>query len=346
METLMKPQKLKPGDKVATLSLSWGGAGDPEILWRYQIAKERLETLFGLEIVEMPHTLSGSQFIYDHPEKRAEDLMKAFSDPSIKGIFSCIGGDESIRLLPYIDFDVIRKNPKVFMGYSDTTIAHLICLKARLSSFYGPSLLADFAENVTLFDYTIDAVKKALFESNPIGPILPPNHWTSEYLPWVIENKNTPRKVEINTGYDCILGNGIVQGRLVGGCIEVLEFAKGTSLWPELSHFENAILFFETSEETPDPSFYVWWLRNYARMGVLGVIKGMIIAKPYGEKHQEAYHDALLKVIRDEEKYDFPILTNLCFGHTEPMTVIPYGALAEINCEAKSFTILESGVIE
>ena len=154
MLNLIKPQRLKKGDKVTTVSLSWGGAGDADLLWRYELGKRRLEEEFGLEVVEMSHTLKGSEYVYDHPEKRAEDFMNAFLDQSIKAVFSCIGGDESVRMLPYIDFEVIRNNPKIFMGYSDTTIAHFMCLKANLSSFYGPSIMAEFAENIKIFDYT------------------------------------------------------------------------------------------------------------------------------------------------------------------------------------------------
>jgi len=116
---LIKPNKLNKGDKVATVSLSWGGAGDEEILWRYNQGKERLENLFGLKVFEMQSTLKGSEFIYNNPKKRAEDLTNAFADKSIKAIFSCIGGDESIRMLPYIDFEIIKNNPKIFIGYSD-----------------------------------------------------------------------------------------------------------------------------------------------------------------------------------------------------------------------------------
>lgn len=190
MKTLIKPSRLKRGDKIATISLSWGGAGDSAILWRYEQGKKRLIEDFGLEVVEMPHTLAGSQFIDQHPEKRAEDLMNAFKDSSIKGIISCIGGDDSIRMLPYIDFEVIRNNPKIFMGYSDTTITHLICYRAGLSSFYGPALLSEFAENVSMFDYTKQWIERTLFTDEVIGEIEPSTIWTSEYLPWIIENKN------------------------------------------------------------------------------------------------------------------------------------------------------------
>ncbi len=144
---LTKPKMLQPGDKVATVSLSWGGAGEPSIRWRYDLGVKRLKEVFGLEVVAMPNSLKGSDFAYENPQARAEDLMAAFRDPSIKGIISNIGGSESIRLLPYIDFNVIRENPKIFMGYSDATISHLFCLKAGLSTFYGPAILTEFAEN-------------------------------------------------------------------------------------------------------------------------------------------------------------------------------------------------------
>ena len=148
---LKKPEKLKQGDKIATVSPSWGGAGDPQLRWRYEQGVQRLKEVFGLEVVSMPYSLKGSEFVYENPQARAEDLMAAFRDESIKGIISNIGGEDSIRLLPHIDFDVIRDNPKIFMGYSDVTIPHLFCHKAGVSSFYGASIMNDFAENVEIF---------------------------------------------------------------------------------------------------------------------------------------------------------------------------------------------------
>jgi muramoyltetrapeptide carboxypeptidase LdcA involved in peptidoglycan recycling len=343
---LIKPKRLKAGDKVATVSLSWGGAGDSDILWRYEIGKKRLEEEFGLKVVEMPHTLSGYEYIYNHPEKRAEDLMMAFKDPSIKGIFTCIGGDESVRILPYIDYDVIKNNPKVFIGYSDTTVSHFICLKAGISSFYGPAILSEFAENVEMFEYTKGWLDKVLFHNKPIGIVEPSPIWTSEFLTWEEKNKNIKRKVNINDGYELLQGKGKVQGSLIGGCIEVLEMIKETKVWPKLKTWENCILFFETSEEKPKPTYLEYWLRNYGSQGILQKAKGIIFGKPYNNMHYEEYKSAILKVVRDELKlYDLPILYNMNFGHTSPIITIPYGAKAEIDCENKQFSILESGVV-
>ena len=346
MLRLTKPQKLNKGDKVATVSLSWGGAGDPELRWRYELGKKRLEEEFGLIVVEMSNTLKGSEYIYKHPEKRAEDLMNAFSDQSIKAIFSCIGGDDSVRMLPYIDFDVIKNNPKIFLGYSDSTVTHFICLKAGIASFYGPSVLAEFAENIKIFDYTKYWVKKVLFDNSVIGTIPPAEMWTGERIEWLEENKNIAKTMKKNQGYEFIQGEGKIQGTLIGGCIEVLEMMKGTSLWPSLDAFENAILFFETSEDTPEPFYLKYWLRNYGSQGILQKAKGIIWGKPYQEKYYEEYKEVIKKVVVEELGLkDIPIVYNMSFGHNEPMMCLPYGALAEIDCDNKTFSILESGVI-
>jgi muramoyltetrapeptide carboxypeptidase LdcA involved in peptidoglycan recycling len=341
---LIKPKKLLPGDRVATVSPSWGGAGDPELRWRYEQGVKRLEEVFGLKVIPMPNSLKGSDYLYKNPQARAEDLMTAFKDESIKGIFANIGGEDSIRLLPYIDVDVIRENPKIFMGYSDVTVSHLFCHKAGISSFYGPAILTDFAENVKMDPYTINMVNRTLFSNEMIGEIQPAKEWTSERIEWIEENKNRRRAMRQNVGYQILQGSGVAQGHLIGGCIEVLEFAKGTVLWPEKKYWNDSILFFETSEEKPEPNNIKYWLRNYAIQGILHKANGIIFGKPQDEKYYEEYKVEIQKVMKEFNLEDLPILYNLNFGHTEPKFILPYGARAEINCDKKTFTILESGV--
>ena len=345
MLNLVKPQRLKPGDKIATVSLSWGGAGDADLLWRYNLGKKRLEEEFGLEVVEMTNTLKGSDYLYQHPEKRAEDLMAAFSDTSIKAIISCIGGDESIRMLPYIDFEIIKNNPKIFIGYSDSTITHFICLKANLSSFYGASILAEFAENVKIFDYTSHWFRKVLFDPKPIGIISATTEWTGERIEWYESNQLMEKTMTKNQGYEFLQGKGVIKGPLIGGCIEVMEMMKGTILWPSIEKFKNSILFFETSEDMPNPSYIEYWLRNYGSQGILQKVKAIIWGKPYQERYFEEYKNSIMKIISELGLMDLPIVYNMTFGHNQPMTCLPYGAMAEIDCDNKTFTILESGVI-
>jgi Uncharacterized proteins, homologs of microcin C7 resistance protein MccF len=344
MKTLVKPSRLRPGDKIATVSLSWGGAGDDEIRWRYEQGKARIEKLLELEVVELPLTLAGTEYVYNHPKERAADLMQAFSDPSIRGIFSCIGGDETLRLLPYIDFDVIAANPKVFMGYSDTTTNHFMCFKAGLSSIYGPAVLSDFAENLVVPEYTLSSLKRTLFSTEPIGVINPPEVWTSQRLEWLVENKNTARKFLPNGGYELLQGKGIVRGRLIGGCIEVFDWLRGTKLFPSSDDFDGAILFLETSEEKISPSFLRYTLRALAAAGAVDRAAGIVVGKPYDNLFYDEYKTEYRRVLNEVGRSDMPVLYNAGFGHCEPKCCIPYGAQAEIDCDRCSFSILESGV--
>ncbi len=342
---LIRPNRLRVGDLVATVSLSWGGAGDSEFRWRYEAGKRRLAEDFGLRVVEMPNTLRGAGYLYQHPEARAADLMEAFANPEIKAIFSCIGGEDSIRLLPYIDFDLIRANPKIFLGYSDSTITHLFCYKAGLTSFYGPSILAEFAENVQMFDYTAEYVRKTLFTSEPVGIIPAPREWTGERIEWLEENKHLTKTMQTHTGYEFLQGSGRVSGRLIGGCMEVLEQAKGTVLWPDADDFTGAVLFLETAEGTPEPDSVLDWLRNYAAQGILHQVAGIIWAKPYQEVYLDEYHEVIKRVVAENGLEELPIVYNMSFGHNQPMFILPYGCLAEIDCDAKTFSILEAGVV-
>lgn len=346
MKTLIKPKKLNIGDKIATISLSWGGAG--ELPHRYQFGKKQIESHFRLEVVETKHALKSADWIYKNPEARAEDLMEAFSDNSIKAIITNIGGEESIRTLPYIDLNTIINHPKIFLGFSDTTITHFACMKAGLSSFYGTSLLVGFAENTGMHSYQIDDLKKTLFSSEIIGQIQPNiEGWTSERLEWFDQPKmHQKRKLNPTTGWNYLQGEGKVQGRLIGGCMEVLEFLKGTNYWPEKNEWNNTILFLETSEDMPLPVYFKWWLRNFAAQGIFNQINGVIVGRPYNNQYTNEYNDILLKVIKEEEGLsDLPIITEMDFGHTCPTFTIPFGALAEIDMGKQSFSILEAGVI-
>lgn len=345
---MIKPKRLKRGDKVAIVSLSWGGLGDEALIHKYYIAKERLEKDFGLQVVVMPHALKGSEFIYDHPELRAKDLMAAFKDDSIAAIFCAIGGDDTIRLLPYIDYEVIRNNPKIFMGYSDTTINHLMMYKAGLGSFYGPSIMCEFGEYVSMMEYTEAAVKNMLFKDTRGYQIKSSPLWSKDHLDWDEKNINIQRKMEKDThGYEVLQGRGIVRGHLLGGCIDVFMMCNGTEIWPSLEQWENAILFIETSEDKPSPDFIKWTFRNLSAQGILKVINGIIVGKPQDEAYYEEYKKAIKDVVSKEEYLiNLPIIYNVNFGHAYPTGIIPYGVQTEIDCDNKKITLLESATIE
>ncbi|QKY68825.1 S66 peptidase family protein [Lentibacillus sp. CBA3610] len=341
---LIKPDKLQPGDKVATVSPSSGVAGDPDTRWRYDQGVRRLENDFGLEVVPMPNSLKGTDYLHENPGARAEDLMTAFKDERIKGIIANVGGKDCIQLLPYIDLDVIRENPKIFMGYSDITIPHLLMLKAGISSFYGPNVLTDFAENVEMASYTADMVKRVLFSNEIAGEIKAANEWAIEVLEWDEADKDKPLKMLENSGYELLQGSGIVQGRLIGGCMDVLETAKGTKIWPEAEDWENSILFLEVADGTLEPTRIKSWLRNYGAQGILHKVNGVIFGKPQDEMYFAEYKKVIQEVMKENDLENLPVLFNLNFGHTKPKTILPYGIPAKINCHDETFSILESGV--
>lgn len=346
----IRPAKLAPGDNVAAITLSWGGPGS--FPHRYQAGKAQLETTFGVKVVETRYALADADWIWRNPQARADDLHETLLDPTIRAIFSTIGGEESIRLLPYLDLDLIRSHPKIFMGYSDTTITHFAFLQAGVTSFYGPSIMAGFGENGGMFPYMVDAVQRSIFSSAPMGEVQPNvEGWTVEHLDWSDPAKQQQkRKLQPTTGWNWLQGKGVHQGRLIGGCLEVLDWLRGTALWPSLEQWRDAILFLETSEEAPSPSWVKYALRTLAATGVLHCVHGILYARPGGQIPPERFaeYDAMLRqVVVDEEGLtELPIITNMDFGHTDPMFVLPYSVLAEIDCEAKRFTILEAAVQE
>lgn len=272
---------LKVGDTIAVIFPSWGGPG--AFPARYGAGKRQLMEAFGVEVVEMPHALKPAEWLHANPEARAEDLMAAFADPKIDGIITSIGGDDCIRLLPFLDLEVLRANPKVFMGYSDTSVLHFACLKAGISSFYGPSIMAGFGENGGLFPYMKDAVLKTLFSKGVVGEIDRADTWTVEHLDWANPAlQNQKRATEKPSGRTCLQGSGVVDGPLIGGCLDVFPMIVGTSIWPGVDTFEGAVLFVETSEEAPKVDAVKRIMRNLGVQGVLARLNGILIGRPGG----------------------------------------------------------------
>ena len=340
---MKKPNILKKGDKVAIVSLSWGGLGDQKLIHRYEIAKERLEADFGLQAVAMPHALKGSQFIYEHPEARAQDLMDAFRDETIQGIICAIGGDDAIRLLPYIDYEVLANNPKIFMGYSDTTINHFMMHKAGLVSYYGPCIMCEFGEYVSMADYTKKAVYDVLFADSTGYSITSSAIWSKEVVPWSEENIHTARiYIREMHGYELLQGSGIVTGQILGGCIDVFPMIVGTTLWPAKEQWQGKILLLETSEDKMPPDYLIWYLRNLGAQGILDVVNGILVGKPMEETYYEEYKEAYKKVLKEYHQEELPVLYNINAGHASPIGVFPFGTEVQVDFTNKTITLLES----
>lgn len=343
MKKLIKPNKLQPGDTVAAITLSWGGAG--LFPYRYEVGKQRLQEVFGLNVIETNIALRDPLWIHQNPRARANDLMTAFKDPNIKGIFSIIGGNDSIRILPFIDYDVIKNNPKIFLGSSDSTITHFMCIKAGLQSFYGPAIMTGFAENVAMHHTTTEGVKKALFSDAPIGVLQESSEgWTNQFSNWDdMSNQNIARTLHAPEKWRFLQGRGKSSGHLIGGCIEVLQTIIGTELWPALTEWDNTILFIESSEEGLQPAQLERFLHNLATQKILQRLRGLLFSKPGGHQLTAEdfgkYDDSIKTVLEEFDLTNLPVVTRMDFGHTDPMLTLPYGAELEIDCDNQRLTI-------
>lgn len=343
---MLKPKKLTPGDTIALISLSSGLAGEAPMDYRWKRAKKRLENL-GYQVVLTPNALQSVEYLSQHPEKRAEDLMGALKDPTIDAIICMIGGDDTIRLLPYIDFEIIRNFPKLFIGYSDTTINHFMFYHAGVTSIYGPCALVEFAENVEMHDYTISHFLNLVSRNKMPLLVESSPEWTSEFLDWFDPtNHSILRKMQIEAyGHEFLQGSQKVTGQLLGGCLETFPMIIGTKIWPRSEAWQGKILFLETSELQIDPGMFTILLRGLAAQGIFKQISGLLVAKPMGEVHYHEYKAALVKVINDENNLsELPIVYNLNFGHNAPIISLPIGCEVEIDCSSEKVTLIESPV--
>lgn len=346
---ILKPERLKKGDTVAAISLSSGAANI--FPHRYEAGKRQFEEAFGVKVIETPHALASNEWLYGNPQARAHDLHWALENPEVKAIISTIGGDDSVRILPYLDVDLIRKHPKIFMGFSDTTISLLQYLNAGVVSINGPVFLTCFAENTAIHPYVQELIQKLLFDAEVLEYEAAPD-WSEQFLDWgVPENQNIKRDFVENDGWnwiqDGIQDNKAVEGRLIGGCIEVFEFLKSTKWWPKSELWQDAILFFETSEEKPTPDSVKYWLRNYGSQGILNQVNALLFARPmsYSDEEKIELENVILQVLKEFDREDLLVVMNMDFGHTAPMMPVPLGVRAKLNPKNKSFALLESVVV-
>lgn len=333
----MRAERLRRGDTMGVCSPSFGALG--LFPHRGDQAVANLRHSLGLRVSFSSHAFCRDTWVSAPAADRAQDLHALFLDPEITAIITAIGGDHANQMLPYLDWDLIRTHPKIFVGYSDGTVLSLaIHQMTRLVTFFGPALVPTFGEYPVLLRYTQDFFERALMQPEAMGLVRPSLEWTDEYLDWSTrEDQIRARTMRKNAG-PLWLRRGEGEGRLVGGCFESLEHLRGTRYWPD---FSGALLFLELSEEAPSPSRVDAMLSDYENMGVLGEISGILLGRLYRYPDEDV--DTLYQVFRDRTaRWNLPILANLDFGHTDPMITIPVGVQARMS--AAGWEILEGAV--
>ena len=346
MTNFQKPKRLKPGDTVAVLSPSWGGPSVYPAVFDLGIAN--LRDLLGVSIREYPTTRMASSELHDNPRRRAEDVNAAFADPEISAIIASIGGGDSVRLLPYLDAEIIAANPKILMGYSDTTILLTYANQLGLVTFDGPSILAGFAQAKTLPPEFSRHVRQTLTEPMESYQYAAYPERVVKSQRWEASAYAAELEYAPNGGWRWLQGKRVVQGRLFGGCIEVLEFLKSTRWWPAADFWPGKILFFETSEEKPTPDQIKYMLRNYGMQGIFDQISGLLFARPesYTLEEREVLFQTIVSVVAGEfGQSDLPIVAEMDFGHEAPQFILPLGVTAEIDCINQTFRLMEAAVL-
>lgn len=354
---MVKPKRLKKGDRVAIVSLSLGILGEEFTKHQREIAEKRMKE-FGLEVVYMPNSTKGIKYLDENPEMRAKDLKDAFKDDSIDAIMTAIGGMDTYRTFEYLFEDeefkkLVVEKPKLFTGFSDTTMNHLMFQKLGLNTFYGPAYLVDIAElDDKMLPYTKDYFN-LYFDAKDEFEIQSADFWYFDRENYGEDQVGVRRpRVREKKGFEVLNGSGKFSGKLYGGCLDtigdaLLDFVgRGVNkivdkyeVLPTLEQWSEKILFIETSGEKMKPERLEIILNEFKNRGILEAVQGVVVGKPTDETYYEEYKEVYKKVFND---LDTPILYNVNFGHSYPRAIIPYGIEAEVDLDKKKFMIKES----
>lgn len=318
------PKKLEKGDEIRVVapSCSLGIISAP----LREIANNRLKDL-GFRISFGKHVEEMDEFNSSSIKSRVGDLHRAFLDKKVKAVFAVIGGFNCNQLFKYIDWNIIKNNPKILIGYSDTTaLQNAIFTKTGLVTYSGPAW-STFGQKLH-FDYTLDYFKKCLMESGLID-IKPSTHWTDDEW-YKDQDKRNPVQ---NDGW-LIINKGQASGTLIGGNLCTLNLLQGTEYMPDL---KNSILFLEDD----DTSKYVDFERNLQSLIHLPTfkgVKGIVIGR--FQNASQMTTEKLIKIIKTKaELKNISVIANVDFGHTSPLVTFPVGGEVSIDTNKKSIVI-------
>ena len=316
---LIKPKALKPGDTVG-LVMPATAIDTPEWI---NISKEVAESL-GFKVVMGKNVGNTYGYLAGTDQERAADINEMFRRSDVQGVFPIQGGWGSMRLLPYLDFELIRKNPKVFIGYSDITTLLLAFRKySGLVTFHGPNIRSTFN------DYVSDYYFRAITSSVPLGllkqPPLPPGE--------KVEKENRI----------IMLHGGKASGELVGGNLSLLVTTLGTPFELDLT---GKILFLEDVRE--EPYRIDRMLTHLFLSGALNNVAGIIVGKMRDCEPKDGGFTGSLtleEIFRTRlGSLGKPAIYGLSFGHIRDQITLPIGVQATLDADAKTVTIDEGAV--
>lgn len=301
---------------------------------RYQRGKEYLARK-GLRVLDGSLCCKQDFYRSGSIQDRAAEFNELLYRDDVQILMASIGGNNTNSILPYIDYEYIKKHPKIIIGYSDTTALLLaIYAKTELVTFYGPALASSFGEFPPFVDQTYDFFRQMILESCSFPYTYQmPSVWTDEYINW--NEQIGPKKFRPNRWITVI--PGVCTGRLIGGNLNTMEGFFGTEYMPKIQ--EGDILLLEDSLKdacTIERSFSLLKLA-----GVLDQVGGIILGKheqfdDNGTGKQP--YEILLEVLNGRQ---IPILADFDCCHTHPMFTVPIGCQVRLNATTQEVTLLE-----
>lgn len=302
---------------------------------RYARGRKYLEDR-GFRVID--GSLFGKQDFYRSGSiaERAEEFNCLLRCDDVQVLMAAIGGNNTNSILPYIDYDALRRHPKIIIGYSDTTALLLaIYEKTGLVTFYGPALAASFGELPPFVDATFAAFREMLSGEARIPYSYPmPAVWTEEFIDWSAQDRSKqPRE----NRWLCVQ-EGVCRGRLIGGNLNTMEGFFGTPYMPEIRRGD--VLFIEDSLKdacTIERNFSLLKLA-----GVLDRVGGIVLGKhecfdDNGSGRKP--HEILQEVLQNS---GIPLLAEFDCCHTHPMLTLPIGCQVELNATERRLTLLEA----
>lgn len=314
---LIKPPALKPGDTVSCITPSTFVA-NPES----KLQAERIITALGLKPKFGRNTGKRWGYLGGTVDERVADLHEAFRDPETKAVFCVRGGYGAAMLLDRLDYNLIRRHPKILLGYSDITALHLaIHQTARLVTLHGPTVLDPFNQ------FTYNLLRRALFEAKPLG-----------------ELKNPPESNPLRPLHPVrTLRGGQATGPLIGGNLTLISTTMGT---PWEIRTEGRILFLEDVAEQPYSMDRM--LTQLRLAGKFNGIRGLMLGECSDCRPRE-FRPAFESTLSLPEVYDHvladlevPVVSGLVFGHTEDQFPLPLGVDATLDADRATITVHES----
>lgn len=352
MDSFVTPPPLEPGDSVAVVAPSSGGARTaPHV---FELGLQRLREVFELEPVVYPTARQGDEFLSANPRARAADIHAACRDPDIAGIVATIGGDDQLRVLRHLDPEVLRANPTRFYGMSDNTNLELYLWREGIVSYNGAQLMNELAVPGELPEYTERYCRRAFFEDS-LGEIKPASEWSDDPSTWWTnpEEMDTPPEYESNPGREWAGDDGAVSGRLWGGTQSIIEWQLAANRYlPDPARLDGAILCVETSELIPKPGEVGGTLMCLGERGLLERFDGVVVGRaptrsfrtePPREQ-REAYRTQLReRIAREITRYnlDAPVVFGVDWGHTTPTAPLPLGDIVELDPESETIRVSE-----